>query len=104
MQSRRIALRRVCGIYFFLSSGSTGDISGGRETVTVFICLRRVNAREVRRVRFGGRESNGRQMYHRSIKYKVMNLKKSEKKGETGNDERSVWRVYRSSAQMRQTG
>jgi hypothetical protein len=40
MQSRRIALRHVCGIYFFPSSGSTGDINGGRETVTVFLFLR----------------------------------------------------------------
>ena len=37
MQSRKIALRLVYGIYFFPSSGSTGDISGGRETVTVFM-------------------------------------------------------------------
>ena len=42
---RRIALQHVCGSYFLPNSGSIDDIGGGRETVTVFICLRRVNAR-----------------------------------------------------------
>ena len=57
--------------------------------------------REVRgRGRFGGWESNGRQMYHRSTKYKAINQKIS-KKRKTGKDERYVWRVYRSRAQVR---
>ena len=99
---RRIALRHVCGSYFLLNSGSIDDIGGGRETVTVFICLRR-GTREVReRGRFGGWELDRRQMYHRSNKIHAINHEKEEKRGKTkgckpktvdASESRGVWLI-----------